>query len=326
MTIDKLNNDLAFNEEFHKYWNVKYPNRKYTSVTTLIGKYHPHFDPEFWSRYKALQRIIGMDEFDGPVIGIDKKTGKEKRQPASEAKKALLETKKYDHRWSDMYDVSVDLLEKVAEDIRGEYVKANVDACERGTIHHLSKEMRFYDKAKHYLKEYEFGLDIDNEFSCEKHNFDLNYEHRILPEYLIYWSSADGILNMAGQIDMLIKDGNDIYLLDYKTNAKGINTEAYSWFDKKSRSKKTEKMHYPINHLDHTTYMHYTLQLSIYAWMLQRVNPEFNIKLLRLLHIDGEGVETLYDLQYLKEDVEKLMKHYKKQLKIDHFRDTGKML
>ncbi len=85
-------------------------------------------------------------------------------------------------------------------------------------------------------------------------------------------------------------------------------------------------MFYPINNLDNHMLNHYTLQLSIYAWMIQKLNPDFEIKLLRLLHIDGEGVETHYDVPYLKKEVEKMLKHYKQQVKIDYFRDTGRMI
>jgi hypothetical protein len=37
---------------------------------------------------------------------------------------------------------------------------------------------------------------------------------------------------------------------------------------------------------------------------------------LTLNHIDHEGKQTLYELEYLKEDVERMLRHYKKQIKI----------
>lgn len=50
--------------------------------------------------------------------------------------------------------------------------------------------------------------------------------------------------------------------------------------------------------------------------MLQKINPAFNIsRHSRLqLHIDGNDVETDYDLEYLKDDVERLLKYHKKTL------------
>ena len=47
MEYDKINNQVAFQEKEHKYFNISDPSIKYTSVTTLIGKYEPEFDKEF---------------------------------------------------------------------------------------------------------------------------------------------------------------------------------------------------------------------------------------------------------------------------------------
>lgn len=315
ITIDKLNNELAFNEEFHKYWNTKYPDRQYTSVTTLIGKYHEHFDEEFWSRYKALEKLVGIDIFSGPLKG---KTGK--RGPSSEAKLKLLDKKVFEYKWVYHYEIDIQEFETEVLNIKASYAKANRDACDRGTEYHLKKENRWYTKDRVNLTEI---LPVqDDEFVCEKNNFDLNRQKAILPEYLVYFSDNENVLHLAGQIDLLIKDGNDIYILDYKTNAKGMVDKAYFDFKKK----RTQRMYFPINNIDDHMLNHYALQLSIYAWMLQRINPDFNIKVLRLLHIDGEGNETDYDVPYLKDDVERLLKHYKKSLKIKQFQDEHKKI
>ena len=47
MEITKQNGQVAFNEKEHAYWNVN-DNGRYISVTTLIGKYAPPFDNQFW--------------------------------------------------------------------------------------------------------------------------------------------------------------------------------------------------------------------------------------------------------------------------------------
>jgi hypothetical protein len=76
-------------------------------------------------------------------------------------------------------------------------------------------------------------------------------------------------------------------------------------------------MLYPLAHLDECNYNHYQLQLSMYAWMLQKINTEFEIKDLILNHYDHSGKNTLYHCTYLKEDVEKLLKHFAKQQKLE---------
>ena len=303
MKIDKVNGDLAFNEEQHLYFNTKYPDRKYTSVTTLIGKYHEKFGSDFWSSYKALEAIMGIDNFK-PI------------------KKLLLDFKNFDV--VDLGKLGVDLttFNETKQAILASYKLANEEACERGTKYHNAKENALYLSDRVRIEELGFPIPCQGEYLVEKHNFDLNDEYRVLPEYLVYYSSKDGILNLAGQIDVLVKDGNDIHILDYKTNAKGM--EMNSYFDRKK--KKAKMMYYPLSNIEDCMFQHYTLQLSLYAWMLQQINPNFNIKSLTLLHIDGEGKETTYPVEYIKEDVEKLVKHYKKQVVIDHHRETGQIL
>jgi ATP-dependent exoDNAse (exonuclease V) beta subunit len=131
----------------------------------------------------------------------------------------------------------------------------------------------------------------------------------VYPEYLISRTSDDGILNIAGQIDCLVKNGNEIVIIDHKTNKKldlkgGFNTV----------TKSTAKMLYPLNNLDDCNFNHYQLQLSTYAWMLQKINPDFVIKDLILNHYDHEGNNTLYHCDYLKTEVERMLAYYKKGL------------
>ena len=55
MEIDKRNGNIAFNEAYHRYWNVNDASKKFISVTTLIEKFGQPFDKDFWSSYKALE-------------------------------------------------------------------------------------------------------------------------------------------------------------------------------------------------------------------------------------------------------------------------------
>lgn len=304
LKVDKQNDDVAFNDAEHIYWNTKHPNRKYTSVTTLVGFYHEKFDEYFWSRYKALEKLIDDEEFKGGT------------------KNALLNRKQWDPKLLDLHNVDPIVFEQTVKEITDGYEKNRNEACERGTRYHNMRENKFYEKADHRIEDHNFGLNLNTQFSCEKNNFDLNRENAVLPEYLIYYSSPTGILNMAGQIDVLIKKGNDIYIVDYKTNAKGIETKAY--FNPKTKKKKM--MYAPISNVEDTTLEHYTMQLSIYAYMLQQINPNFEIKLLRIVHLDKDENETLLDLTYRRAEVEKLFKHYEKQIVIDFYRENGKMI
>ena len=63
MKIDKQNGNVAFTNESHTYWNVN-DNKKYISVTTLIHRYTQEFDKEFWSSYKALEKLLSKDSWN----------------------------------------------------------------------------------------------------------------------------------------------------------------------------------------------------------------------------------------------------------------------
>ena len=88
-----------------------------------------------------------------------------------------------------------------------------------------------------------------------------------------------------------------------------------SFFDSKTKS--SVKMKFPLNNLDDTNYWHYCLQLSTYAWMLQKLNPDFIIEDLVMIHIDHKDKMTIYHLPYLKLEVEKMLAFYKKQTQLE---------
>lgn len=287
----KINGDVAFYEDGHLYVNVKNANIKYTSVTTLISKYHESFDGDFWSGYKALEELMGQDFKD---LGVQK---------------YLLENRKLDLDIKDYVDVR--RYETLKKEILTGYSNKAITAATYGTKIHKEKEEQFYKKEKINPKDCGFILH-DGVFDCQKNNFDLNRTKAVLPEYLVYYSNEKGTVHLAGQIDLLVKDGNDLYIYDYKSNEKGIESKAY--YDKSKKT--TKKMFYPLNDLEDTKLNHYTIQLSLYAWMLQQINPEFNIKRLTLIHIDRDGFETEIVVEYKKTSVERLLKAFEKKMKI----------
>lgn len=291
MKYDKVNGEVGFIEATHEYKNLSNESLKYISVTTLIGKYEQEFDKDFTSKYKALERLLPSDVWKKEKGGIWK---------SHKIPKDFLE----------VYDIKESELNAVQQDILDEWAKINREACERGTKIHSELENSFY-KAGNNVKLEKFG--IGGKFQCKKNYNELDLEYGVYPEYLIYFSTKDKILNLAGQIDLLIKNGNEIILIDHKTNAK---IDQKGFYDSKLRQ--TKKMKFPLTKLDDCNFTHYTLQLSLYAWMLQRINPDFVIKDLIINHYDHNGNNTLYHCQYLKKEVELLLKHYKRQIILEN--------
>lgn len=289
MNYDKINGDVGFIESSHVYKNLKNDAIKYISVTTLIGKYEQPFDKEFVSKYKALEKLIPKD--------IWKKE-----------KGAIWKNHKIPKGYLEAHEISEKELNKVQQEILDEWAQINRDSCERGTKIHSEIENSFYDKEVNLSK---FG--IGGKFQCKKDYSDLDMEYGVYPEYLIYYDNDKLDLHIAGQIDLLVKSGNDIIIGDWKTNKK-IDTKGF--YNTYTRS--TTKMKFPLTNLDDVNFNHYQLQLSTYAWILQKLNPEFRIKRLFICHFDHDDNQTIYEVQYLKDEVEKMLKHYAKMLKLEN--------
>jgi hypothetical protein len=295
--ITKQNGNIAFVEETHKYFDVTNPNAVFTSVTTLIHNYTQPFDKEFWSAYKAVEKLLPKDAW---VI----------------EKKSLLNSKKFDKQLLEAYDISESDFNKEQQVILDAWDEENRKSCERGTKIHADFEHSFYAKKKDIdISKFEIG----GKFICEKDRTALDLENGIYPEYLIHRISEDGKLRIAGQIDLLVKKGNKITIGDFKTNRK---IETKSFFNQKT--KQSVKMKYPLNNLDDTNYWHYTLQLSTYAWMIQKYNPEFEIEDLVMIHIDHSDNMTIYHLPYLKDEVIKMLNHFKKESILKENREKRK--
>lgn len=193
MEIDKKNGKIAYNDKEHAYWNVD-DNEKYVSVTTLIGRYEQEFDKDFWSAYKSLERLIPADNWK-----IEKKS--------------LLNTKKFDKEILKVYNISENEFNKTQQDILDEWQKTNEESCIRGTAIHADLENSMYKMGANCdLKRFGIG----GKFICDKGKTSLDVENGVFPEYLISRTSKDGILRIAGQIDLLIKKGNHITIGDYK--------------------------------------------------------------------------------------------------------------
>lgn len=281
----KENNGVVFEEAEHKYYDKDNPNNTYISVTTLIHKYVNEFDKDFWSAYKALEKLLTKEQWN-----IEKKS--------------LLNTKKFDKSILDLYDISELEFNKTQQSILDDWDRENRNSCERGTKIHADLENALYKKKNNIdLSKYQIG----GKFQCIKDYNTLDLENGVYPEYLVSIVSKDKVLRLAGQIDLLVKKGNKIVIADYKTNKK---IEQKSFFDSKTRS--SSKMKYPLNTLDDCNYNHYCLQLSTYAAMIQQLNPEFEIEDLVLIHFDHSDNMTVYHLPYLKDEVLKMLAFYKK--------------
>ena len=299
LTIDKQNGNIGFNEEFHRYIDLTNPTVKFTSVTTMIEKFGQPFDKEFWSAYKALEKLLDADSW-------------------KLEKKSLLSTKKFDPVILELHNITENDFNKTQQEILDTWDEDNRKSCERGTKIHAELENSMYNAKKNIsLSKYQIG----GKFECQKDRTSLDLENAVYPEYLIHWDSPSGKLHIAGQIDLLVKKGNSIVIGDYKTNKK-IDTKSY--FDSKSRS--SVKMKFPLNNLDDCNYYHYCLQLSTYAYIIESYNPDFTIEDLVLVHFDHNDNMTVYHLPYLRKEVERMLAYYEKESLLEERRLKNKKI
>lgn len=288
MKIDKENDGVAFNDSTHVYWDINNSKKEYISVTTLIGSYAQPFDSDFWSKYKALEKILDTDVW-------------------KDLKKTLLNTHRITKEILEAYSVDINDLNKEQQNILDEWEANKIESCERGTKIHSQLEHSFYNM-KDDKPLQKFGL--GGKFICKEGYTKLDLENGVYPEYLISWSTPDNILNLAGQIDLMVKYGNEITIVDHKTNKKidlkgGFNTV----------TRGTTKMQYPLNTIEDCNYGHYEMQLSTYAFMLQQRHPEYVIKDLILNHYDHNMKNTLYHCIYRKDEVKRMLADYYKKKK-----------
>lgn len=292
LKVDKEDSTVKYNDELHKYW-VKGSNESCISVTTLIHKFTT-FDEDFWSSYKALESLVSEEQF-------------------KEMKSDLVSTKKFSQRYLDMAHISDDVFNERKKEILNEWDVKRTESCIRGTAIHREQELKHIAGKTKELQH----LGLGGTFATNTNNILEIGSQKVYPELLLSRISPDGELRLAGQADLVIVDGNDVYILDYKTNKK---IEMKSYYDRKL--KKSSMLKYPLNNIQDTNFWHYSLQLSTYAWMIQKQNPEFNIKALILIHYDHDGGTTTYECEYLKNDVEKMLGFYKKQIEYDKFRKS----
>lgn len=287
--VDKENEDTFFVDSEHSYLN-KTDGSKYISCTQLIHAYSNPFNEEFFSRYKALEELADYDFF-------------------SVVKSGLLATQVWKPDLVNKANIDEEVFEAKVKEIKDTWEKNRIESAEHGTKIHDLLETSFYGKTSFNLDKYGCPQ-VCGDYVCSKGYYYLDLDNGIYPELLISHISPEG-LHVAGTADLVVKSGNDIDIIDWKTS-KEIKKKSYF----NASKKKNVMMKAPLNNLMDSNYFHYSLQLSLYAYMLEQQHPEFNIRSLTIVQIDRDNNTTKYPADYLKDEVNRMLKHYANQLKI----------
>lgn len=301
------NTYLYFDEGPHKYTDNN--GNEYISVTTIIGNYVPKFDAKFWAHKKA------------------------KEQGTTE------------------------------KDILKQWDKIKNEACDRGNVTHNGlenaiKEVSQFKNAIKYLQQTEgrcitiadipdlipTPLDIDKFKEATNNRYEEIYrvfQFYVERGYTIYSEIGvfDPQLLISGTIDIFCYRPTDFVILDWKTNRGGLQFE--SGYFKKDKTtipnqltnewvRKNDKMLPPLNHLAECNGSHYTMQLSIYARLVERILeiPCIGLGLCHIgspfilnaygqplrdkdgYHVDPNGEETVkwHRIAYLRNEADAIFK------------------
>lgn len=276
MTYDKQAAHIGYNDKAHTYTNIK-SNNKYVSVTTLIHKFVPEFKTDYWSTYKAIKDVLGYSEFS-----------RYKRRAGGW--ESVVPYHKKNPDVLNRYAVAIGLKKQWYID---EWERVKDNACELGSAIHNELEGAAIHSQKIKDDEVNYVVSQDNILALQDFN-----NNRVYPELLIY---SDEYM-VAGQADKVFKQGNYVDIHDYKT-CKSIDTEGF----------RGETLLKPVSHLQNANYWIYTLQLSMYAFMLEQCG--YQVRDLYMHWIYGDNPETsnvrdkvkTIQLTYMKNEVMEIM-------------------
>ncbi len=270
---------VTFDEEAHRY--TSHQGEVYTSVTSLIKKFTPPFDSDYWSAYKALKAVLcktgewdsykkragGWENVVVFARSIDK--GFKYRKEVIEEKKRIL----------------------------SDWELTKETALIKGTEFHNMKEKRVKENIVYGSDMREIsvlsGIDL---LSAQEFKNDGLY-----PELILY----NDDWKLAGQADWVMKSGKTVHIKDYKTS-KEITKTAFQ----------DQCLLPPLSHLPNCNYYTYSLQLSLYALMLEEHG--YKIGNLVIEHVDKETFNTIemHPIEYMKKEAKDVIKHHLKNVKV----------
>lgn len=262
-------------------------NVKTISVTELVDLFKPKFDKELWSSIKALQELLSKVEFNT-------------------VRSQLYNQSVFNIKILDRFDIDKKLFEETKKKILDSWELANTIACEKGEHLHKLMEEKYVDNA---MMQSPLN-NSEGSFLCITNGSLESGQKAIYPEFSINYVSPDNNFAIVGRADLVTIDDIYVDIQDYKT-CKEIKKTGY--FNQFTKSKK--KMKYPLSNLDDCNFNHYALQLSLYAWMIEKKNPEVKIRSLTINHVKDKGNEII-EVPYLKKDIQALIEEYDYALKI----------
>ena len=188
------------------------------------------------------------------------------------------------------------------EQILEEWKLTREKAATKGTLYHAKKEKESLAKS---------GVFKHPEVNGLKQALDITeLKPGIYPELILYHPDY----NIVGTADSVeIYSDNTFDLSDFKTNKK-LDFSGYPVYNPKTHTREPKKMFVPLSHLEDCHGIHYTLQLSSYAFILEEAG--YTPRNLRIDHVqfdeDEQDIMIIpYSINYLKKEVKNMFEHFK---------------
>lgn len=266
---------LFFEPTAHKYTDDL--GNVYTSVTTLLNDYIPEFDRAKWLKHGSNELGISQKELGKRWDDIT-----EESQVRGTAQHEVLE---YSIKEYSMFKDAV----KYLKDIDGGRMVTMQDiAALDDNVRHLDIEL--------------FMSATDYRYPNIYANFQtmLNMGYTIYSEIGVFLEEA----LISGCVDVPCISETGFVIIDWKTNKDGIKYG--SGYYRKDKSElpyqltgewveKHEVMKPPINNLPDCNFYHYAMQVSMYAYLMEKA-LKLPCKGLRLCHIQAPFILNKYGM------------------------------
>jgi hypothetical protein len=175
-------------------------------------------------------------------------------------------------------------------EIKQNWEEKGIKASEQGTF--LHEQIENYYLGNDYEQPQEFSL--FRQFTND---------HDSLTPYRTEWRIFDESIGVAGTIDFLALNGDSFEMYDWKRSLKVINKSNGTPITQN----RWDRGFKGLSDIDDTSFNHYTLQLSIYRFLLEK-NYQINLSKMFIVVLHPE-YEKYYKVEvpYLKEKVEYIL-------------------
>ena len=311
---------LYFNEHAHKYTDGF--GNKYISATTLIGNYTNKFSDKEKDIARACSRI-----------GKNPRHPKYLRYKNKSAKQILAEWEAIRNKACDIGNTKHDYLEHAVKDSNGfsNVFKSRYEQKDKNgnitlfTVEDLLKGTNIGELNLDYF--IKTGVKDKYPKIYEIIKLLVKDGWKIYSEIGVFDSSS----LVSGLIDILFIKGKDFIILDWKTNKDDIKFESGYWA-KDNTGKVTnyvftdEQFKPPLNQLPQSVGNKYTLQLSLYDYLVELFGFNFITNILCHITHDVYGYEDeevvdditllgknkvkILSIKYLKQDIINMVNDY----------------